>query len=145
MAPGTTDNNAPGRDRNGLRILPKEDCLLRLRSHPVHLGRLGFVADDQPVILPVNYRLYRDEIVFATDPGAKLDAVRRGDRVAFEVDAVDPAWREGWSVLIQGTARDVTNDEERRDIDRLGMGSWAVAGTRYIVITPDRITGRQID
>lgn len=144
MGTRADDSNA-SRDQHGLRILSREECLLRLRSHAIHLGRLGFITDDQPVILPVNYRLYRDEIVFATDPGAKLSAVRRGDRVAFEVDSVDATWREGWSVLIQGTARDVTDDDERRDIERLGLYSWAVEGTRYVIITPDRITGRQLD
>ena len=50
--------------------LDAEECrtLLALRG----MGRVAFVADAFPMILPVNYTLVGDLLVFRTDPGTKL-------------------------------------------------------------------------
>src|SRR5262249_27002799 len=75
--------------------------------HSRRVGRLGFVADGQPLIFPVNYAVDGETIVFRTDPGTKLDSAPL-TKVAFEVDDIDETNGEGWDVLIQGRADDIT-------------------------------------
>lgn len=64
--------------------------------------------------------------------------------IGFEVDRIDEAQREGWSVLLQGPAHHMSPDElsEVADAD---VTPWA-GGERhlYIRITPHQITGRRI-
>lgn len=63
--------------------------------------------------------------------------------VAFEVDAFDPAERDGWSVLIRGQAR---LPEETGELDALELDAWADAIDRdeWVVILAEEISGRRI-
>jgi nitroimidazol reductase NimA-like FMN-containing flavoprotein (pyridoxamine 5'-phosphate oxidase superfamily) len=113
-----------------------------LRRHSV--GRLGFVRDGQPVILPVNYVVDGETIVFRTGAGTRLDALRDA-RVAFEVDAVDTEHRTGWSVLVQGRAREVTASDELDYLARARLAPWAGGEkAHWIRIVADTVTGRRI-
>ena len=84
--------------------LSAEECLRLLGTQQV--GRLGVVVGGQPLVLPVNYVLDDDTVVFRSDPGTKLDAASL-QRVAFEVDQLQPRARVGWSVLVQGVGQEV--------------------------------------
>lgn len=77
------------------------------------LGRLAFVVDAKPEIFPVNYAFDDGVVVFRTSPGLKLD---RGPYTyaAFEVDQVDSRKGEAWSVMVQGTAHDITETIDTR-------------------------------
>lgn len=131
-------------DGDGLRVLEPDECRLRLESHPVHVGRIAFVSEGYPVVLPVNYQLVDGQVVFRTGLGSKLDVALRGAPMAFEVDAVDPAWEEGWSVLIKGRAEELMGEElaqaRQRTLRPWGPGSK----TRYLRIRAEQMTGRQI-
>lgn len=70
------------------------------------MGRVGFVSDDSPIIVPVNYVVDGNSIVFRTDPGEKLAEIPMR-RVAFEID--NGAAPEPWSVLVKGFGREVTD------------------------------------
>ncbi len=63
-------------DRAGLEILHLGDCFLLLKSVPV--GRIGFVAGGEVVILPVNFLVDGQDVVFRT--GGRVQAVRRRGR-----------------------------------------------------------------
>lgn len=129
-----------------LEHLSHEECLHLLRSHPQRIGRVG-IADDgrRPVILPVNYAMDEDAVVFRTGGGTKLAAAVRGAFVAFEVDDVDVAWQEGWSVLLRGQAQEVTDPAEVARLEGLPLHPWAGGDReRYIRIQPDTITGRRL-
>jgi nitroimidazol reductase NimA-like FMN-containing flavoprotein (pyridoxamine 5'-phosphate oxidase superfamily) len=80
-------------DRNGLRVLPRDECIRLLATNELSLGRVAFVDYGRPIVLPVNYRIRDDAVIFWTDPGSELDAATRVDWVAFEVDQVDAWWR----------------------------------------------------
>lgn len=130
----------------GLVALSPQECLRLLRSHLVHVGRLGVTdVDGQPLIMPVNYFLDGDAVVIRIEPDSLLAQRALGRRVAFEVDHVDPAWQEGWSVLMQGIAHQVTEEVELARLRRLPLRPWA-PGERplYMRIVPRFITGRQI-
>lgn len=133
-------------DTARLLTLSPEHCLRLLRGQTVHVGRIGMTGEDgQPLVIPVNYRLDGDTVVFRTEPGSLLATCAAERRVAFEADEVDGAWREGWSVLIQGTAYQVTDLVEIHRLRRLPLRPWA-PGDRslYVRIVPAQITGRQI-
>jgi hypothetical protein len=52
-------------------------------------------GDGWPVVLPMSYLLDGGDIVLRSDAGMKLSALRRGARVSFQVDSVDPVHRVG--------------------------------------------------
>ena len=109
------------------------------------LGRLAFVDDRGPMVLPVNFVLDRQMVVFRTDDGTKLDVARSGGRVAFEIDGTDAAARTGWSVVVRGEAAEVTGPAELARLRRLPLDPWP-PGTksRYVRILPAAVTGRRI-
>ncbi|WP_285622718.1 pyridoxamine 5'-phosphate oxidase family protein [Actinoallomurus iriomotensis] len=89
--------------RDDHRMLGRDACLSLLRS--VDVGRVAWAADDGEVtVVPVNFALTGEDIVFRTAAGGKLDAVRSGRTISFEADDLEPALRAGWSVLAVGHA-----------------------------------------
>jgi uncharacterized protein len=129
----------------GMRELDRETCLQRLADHPVRVGRLAFLSEGYPVILPINYAIDRGTVVFKTSLGSKLDHVAGGASVAFEVDRVDADWLQGWSVLVQGRAAEVSELSEVARLRGLDLQTWAPGRRdRFVVITPERMTGREI-
>jgi uncharacterized protein len=136
----------PGRptDHAGLEILPLAECLRLLASVPV--GRVGFRADGEVVVLPVNYVVDGQDVVFRTARGSKLSAAEDQNLVAFEADDYDPQTRSGWSVMISGHAETVYEDTQIQRLARLDLHPWATAVDRpfWVRIRPTSVTGRQI-
>jgi uncharacterized protein len=132
-----------GTDRAGLEILHLGDCFLLLKSVPV--GRIGFIAGGEVVILPVNFLVDGQDVVFKTGTGTKLSAVEVGHYVGFEADSYDEATGTGWSVVVNGLAEVVDSDAAPR-LDALGLVSWggAASGRVWVRIRPSSITGRRI-
>jgi nitroimidazol reductase NimA-like FMN-containing flavoprotein (pyridoxamine 5'-phosphate oxidase superfamily) len=150
------DNSAdrgPGHDaKTGIpesQRLNEAECL-RLIS-PGGVGRLAYTGRFGLTVLPVNYKLHEGTIVFRTTQDSPTDEdLRTGIRgaefkVAFEIDAINPAEREGWSVLIQGSAHHVESAAERASVLEAAVEPWA-GGTRelFLRIVPTRITGRRV-
>ncbi len=122
--------------------LTKGECFELLARE--QLGRVAFVDDLGPVVLPVNFVLDRHMVVFRTDEGAKLDA-SRGSRVAFEVDGTDAEAHDGWSIVVRGEAVEVTDPAELERLRELALFPWAPgAKSRYVRILPAALTGRHI-
>lgn len=127
------------------RVLDEQECWRRLREHPAKVGRLAFVSDGLPVILPVNYRVDGDSVVFRTRPGVKLAAATDGHMLAFQADDVDIAWQSGWSVMLRGRGEHITLRDATQRLEGLGLTSWA-PGSRdqWVRIRPIRIEGREL-
>lgn len=129
--------------------LGEEECLRLISSGGI--GRIGFSGRFGPAVLPVNYALHQGAIVFRTGQDSPLgEDLRTGIahayyKVAFEVDAIDLAAREGWSVLIQGDAQPVDSEDERAGLLAAGVEPWP-AGEKelFVRIIPTSITGRRI-
>lgn len=127
-----------------------EAAALRLLEQS-QVGRIGYSGRYGLVILPVNYKVIDQTIVFRTDPAGALGEDLRtgipgaGYKVAFEVDELDAATRTGWSVLVQGTVRHVEDEAERAGLAGAGLDPWA-GGQRslYLRITPTAVTGRRL-
>ena len=65
--------------------------------------------------------------------------------MAFEIDEIDKAGRQGWSVLIQGPAHHVEGEAERVSAEQAGVEPWPEGDRElFIRIVPSRITGRRI-
>jgi len=131
------------RDRNGLEILDRAECLLLLTTVPV--GRVAVTVGALPVILPVNFVVSTaGQIVFATRPGQKLHGALDNAVIAFEADAFDPATRGGWSVMVQDQAQ-VLSADDAAPYRHLELERWAGGdATSYVVISTERMSGRRI-
>jgi nitroimidazol reductase NimA-like FMN-containing flavoprotein (pyridoxamine 5'-phosphate oxidase superfamily) len=131
-------------DHAGLEILHFGDCFLLLESVPV--GRIGFLAGGEVVILPVNFVVDGQDVVFRTGVGSKLAALEVGRYVGFEADAYDAAAHTGWSVVVNGLAEVVESDAECARLDALGLQAWggAVTDRAWVRIRPASISGRRI-
>jgi uncharacterized protein len=124
--------------------LSRAEALELLQMHS-YVGRIGFIVDGRPLILPVNYLASDDSIVFCTEPGTKLSAIAGGAQVAFEVDDSRPLYHAGWSVVVKGTAREVTDETELDELRRGPLHSWATrASEHWVRVTLDEVTGRRI-
>jgi uncharacterized protein len=123
--------------------LTKGECFSLLARQ--RLGRVVLVDDRGPLALPVNFVLDQYTVLFRTDEGTKLDVAVRLGPVAFQIDGVDQATRTGWSVLVRGEAKEVTDPAELALVRRLPLYPWAPgAKGHYVRILPSSLTGRRI-
>lgn len=130
---------APGR----FEPMPQDECVKRLLSND--LGRLALVDNQvRPIIFPVNYFFDEGIVAFRTAPGTKMD-LAPGAYACFEIDGWDPYIDLAWSVLVTGTAHDITNP---RNSPTGRVRFWPVRplapGSRehWIAISAEEITGR---
>ncbi len=130
-------------DHAGLEILPLDECLRLLSSVPV--GRIGFFADGEVTVLPVNHVMDGQDVIFRTGYGSKLASAEGMHLAAFEADHYDEQTRSGWSVLITGRAEVVLDDADIQRLSGLGLHPWVTAVQRpfWIRIRPVSVTGRQ--
>ena len=107
---------------------------------------MGFYADGEVVVLPVNHALDGQDVVFRAAPGSKLTAAEEQELVAFEADDYDEQTRSGWSVLVTGRAAVVYEEAETQRLSRLGLEPWvtSVEHPFWIRIRPTSVTGRRI-
>ncbi len=136
----------PGQGRAGrhpeLRALTPEQCAVHLRAGGV--GRIVFRSTRGPVAHPLNFVSNGRDVVFSTTAEHAAAIVEQG-RVSFQIDRVDEALSEGWSVLVTGSARRVEDPEEVASVTGLGLAPWA-GGPRHAIvgISRDEVTGRVI-
>jgi nitroimidazol reductase NimA-like FMN-containing flavoprotein (pyridoxamine 5'-phosphate oxidase superfamily) len=79
------------------------------------LGRIGYIADGWPCVLPVNY-VYDGESVYVHSPeGSKVRAMRGDPRVCFEVEQIRSMsnWR---TVVARGRFEELFHDDRDRAI-----------------------------
>jgi nitroimidazol reductase NimA-like FMN-containing flavoprotein (pyridoxamine 5'-phosphate oxidase superfamily) len=124
-----------------LEDLPPDECRRLLTT--TSLGRVGVTIGALPAVLPVNYVVDGDAIVFRTVPGTKLDAATARAVVAFEADGVEDG--TGWSVLVRGMAGEITDPGELAHARELPLRSWALgdAADRYVRVGFELVSGRR--
>jgi nitroimidazol reductase NimA-like FMN-containing flavoprotein (pyridoxamine 5'-phosphate oxidase superfamily) len=124
--------------------LTRAECLEILGRHG--LGRLAVAESGQPDIFPVNYAMDGDRVVFRSFEGTKLDHASL-DRVAFEVEEFEGDGVTACSVVVKGTAREITDaiDAASERERKLDVPSWVSSQEMHWVrIVPTEITGRQV-
>ena|SRR5687768_3240589 len=128
-----------------LEVLDHATCVTLLTEEEI--GRIGIVDGNQPLVLPVNYALDGETVVFRTDPGTKLRVAGRGP-VAFEVDRFDREHRTGWSVLVKGRLEEVTLYDRpalATRVRELPIAPWAGGEkAHWLRLVPTTVTGRRI-
>ncbi|MBX9427028.1 pyridoxamine 5'-phosphate oxidase family protein [Streptomyces lateritius] len=147
---GYTADLVPGGARAGYRARMEEidesECWELLDGHGV--GRIAVEGRDGLAVFPVNYQVLDGEIVFMTAADSSLTrAAASGAEVAFEEDRLDEAFSQGWSVLLVGPVRRVSDEGAvRRIMDAVHSEPWAGDGRRDTLVTlsPRRVTGRRI-
>ena len=126
-----------------LEELDVDECLRLIATQVV--GRVAFIAGGEPALLPVNFCLIDDTIVFRTALGSTFDVLVRGAAVVFEVDHADPAYHSGWSVIGHGSAESFEGTVPERALARLALRPWGRAVTPgWIGIRLYEVTGRRI-
>jgi len=135
--------SATPRSPSGIELMSAEDCKTFLAGTTT-VGRVAFRSSSGQQLLPVNFVFRRDCVYFATSPDSVLAELADGcDDIAFEVDYPDRLMQHGWSVLVKGTAKQVSPTDV--DLSPRAPRPWA-AGVRDILIElrPEQITGRRI-
>lgn len=117
------------------------DCWALLEG--ADIARVAWQAGDEIQLVPVNYTVADGGLWFRTDPGTALARGTAGRPVVVEVDQVDPVSRDGWSVVVRGTAElvDVLDAPDML----VEMTVWP-AGTDSVFVRVDaeRLTGRRL-
>jgi nitroimidazol reductase NimA-like FMN-containing flavoprotein (pyridoxamine 5'-phosphate oxidase superfamily)/DNA-binding transcriptional regulator YiaG len=141
-------NVPPGQCRPcGLRVVSKlmpAEC--RRLIAPGGVGRIAFGTISGPIVVPVNFAVLADTLVIRTAEGTVIDG-HADEQVALEVDHIDEALCQGWSVLVRGPARRVAHPAELRRLqEEAAVWPWA-GGERevYVRVVPREITGRRIE
>lgn len=138
-----TSESAPAGPRRSVEL--DSDEAMRLLGS-VSLGRIVFTRHALPTVRPVNHVLDDGEIVIRTHEGAALTARAgqadgQGVVVAYEADCIDPDTHLGWSVVVTGYARLVTDAGELARYEKL-LSPWVNRTMDYAVrIRPDLVTG----
>jgi nitroimidazol reductase NimA-like FMN-containing flavoprotein (pyridoxamine 5'-phosphate oxidase superfamily) len=128
-----------------MRELSQAEAMRRLGS--VAVGRVVFTRHALPAIRPVNHLVDGGCVIIRSQEGSAIVSVARagmGTVVAYEADAIDPASRTGWSVVVTGLARLVGEPERVARYQDL-LQPWA-AGHRDSVISIDAqvVTGFEL-
>jgi nitroimidazol reductase NimA-like FMN-containing flavoprotein (pyridoxamine 5'-phosphate oxidase superfamily) len=123
--------------------LDPRECLRLLGA--TDIGRLGYTGEAGPRIVPVNYALLPERIVFRTGQRSEVARFALGRTVAFEVDQLDEFLRSGWSVLIVGQLSEMSPSEITMLDDSETPKPWA-EGVKTLVcqVTLSQITGRRV-
>ncbi|WP_344588829.1 pyridoxamine 5'-phosphate oxidase family protein [Actinomadura vinacea] len=129
-----------------LEELERAECLALIR--PGGVGRVAFDDGEGPTVIPVNYTLDGEAVVFRTSLEGRLThslataMTGAAVRIAFEVDDIDAERHEGWSVLLRGGGH-LLPDHERPPAAT--VQPWP-GGERpvYIRLAPQEISGRHL-
>ena len=109
-------------------------------------GRVAVCTPDGPRILPVNYSVVSEAVVFRTSATGVVATHDWASSIAFEVDHVDYADHKGWSVVATGRGQRVEEEAELALIRRTwDPRPWA-GGARplYVRVAWDDLTGRRL-
>jgi nitroimidazol reductase NimA-like FMN-containing flavoprotein (pyridoxamine 5'-phosphate oxidase superfamily) len=124
--------------------LDDETALTLLATAPY--GRIVFLRDGEPEIRPLAHIVDGGEVIVRTRLTAALaEEIEGADglRATFEADHVDLDRRQGWSVIVSGTAEIVEPDRQARCKAMLRTMLAATDDT-CIAIRPKKVSGIRI-
>jgi len=127
-----------------LVTINEEECRDYLAGGGV--GRVIFRSAGRPLALPVNFKMLGDDVIFRSENDGEVSTIAPQEPVSFEVDRIDDAMREGWSVLATGTVAPVSTVAQIDEVEALGIEPWA-GGERhtYFRLSVTKLTGKRID
>ena len=142
----------PSADTGARRVVERLDeasCTELLSTG--RIARLIYNSRFGPVALPSEYKIHEGSIVFRTyratftEEDLRTGIAHAEYQVVVEVDHIDPDAREGWVVLVRGTAHQVDTEAERASISNVGLESWVEGEPEHFIrVEPISIAGQRI-
>ena len=126
------------------RELNARECQALLRSGVA--GRVAVSTPTGPHIVPVNYTVVENAIVFRTAPYSLLGTYGRESMLAFEIDGFDEVNQLGWSVQARGRVEAVTDRAELALIREVAEPQPWAGGARslYLRLRWSELSGRKL-
>jgi uncharacterized protein len=117
-------------------MIIKEMAELDIRDMIQHtqIGRLGYVLDNRPYVVPLGFRFSGGSLYSFTTDGQKTEAMRKNAAVCILFDHIvsRTQWR---SVLVNGLYREIIREEEKEAIVNMMANEptwWEPAYTKTI-------------
>ncbi len=109
------------------------------------IGRVGFVHSGSVFVLPVQYSYCCGDVLVRTADGSAFDRAIRDSEVVFEIDAVDPGYHAGWSVMARGIAEGIDEATASSMLAGMPLRPWGLAERPgWVCIRIAEATGRRI-
>ncbi|WP_329500507.1 pyridoxamine 5'-phosphate oxidase family protein [Kitasatospora herbaricolor] len=136
---GAPDVRSP--DGRGAEECTREQSLELLRQTAI--GRLIHTDDAMPAVTPSCFTLDSlGEVVIPLPASWRADLMD-GEVVGFQTDRFDEQTLRGWTVLVVGRSRLVTDPVKIAGLRHQGPLYWGHRPTRgYLSIHPELVTGR---
>jgi nitroimidazol reductase NimA-like FMN-containing flavoprotein (pyridoxamine 5'-phosphate oxidase superfamily) len=124
--------------------LTPAECIDLLAGEVV--GRVAICTPAGPRVMPVNYALHGQAVVFRTAPYSELGVHGVGAELALEVDRLDHETKQGWSVLVLGRGEALRDLDEIAEIRRVWDPQPWAGGMRnlYLQIPWREVSGRRV-
>jgi len=151
--------------RRAERAMEPEEAKRFLETASV--GRLGMISEGEPYVVPLNYVYLDDAVYFHSAPeGRKMEALRGGARVCFEVDVllgikddIDPCAMGAYfkSATIFGECDRVEDPEEAlrvlealvdkhsRRPDRSKIPRESLDSVVVMKVVPEHLSGKMLE
>ncbi|MEN8584764.1 pyridoxamine 5'-phosphate oxidase family protein [Burkholderia sp. RS01] len=105
-------------------------------------GRLAVSVHNKPDIFPVEFHAENGKILVRTPQGKMLVELTINPSVAFEANGRSET--SAWTVVVQGTARELQNWSEIDTAEQKAQRLWTpTAKGSFVEIVPTGITGRR--
>lgn len=125
-----------------LTELTRDESLRLLAT--ASFGRVMFTMNALPAIRPVNHVMDDGHVIIRSHLGAAVVAVAGGTAgavVGYEADAIDPDSHYGWSVVVTGIARLVTDPRHLTRYQSM-LRPWVAKEMDYVIrISSDLVSG----
>lgn len=122
-----------------MTVLSENECWEALRAE--EFGRLAYVLADEINLVPINYAVDGERLLFRTAEGSKLLGVVMHPDVVFEIDRYDESVAA--SVIVRGSARVLEEDEEHGAED-VPLHPWLdTLKYNLVEIRPAQLSGRR--
>jgi len=128
---------------SGSQKVSRAEAMRLLAS--VDYGRVVFTMDALPAIRPVNHLVDEGRIIIRTRLTRAISTVvtsadSGGVVIAYEADDFDSRSRSGWSIVVTGWARRITDPEQVSRYERL-LQPWVNHADTVLAIEPQTVSG----
>ena len=122
-----------------MTVLDDAACWERLATQQV--GRLVTHVGDLVDVVPINFVVDGESIVFRTASGSKLAGLTVNNAVAFEVDEIGE--ERGWSVVLHGRAHALETEAEIAAAEKLPLRPYVpTLKPTFVRVVVETLSGR---
>ena len=141
---GTSEREHTVNVYHDLDEIGEDECWELLAS--VEVSRVGIAVGGRIDVLPVNHTVVDGHVAWLSAAGTKLGAAAAEQPIGLEADQIDETGKRGWSVLVHGTARIVTDGALEQQLYQAETTPWAAPDKRtiWIEVADPTISGRRV-